>query len=126
LKIAVFSIFFALVFMFPHFSIAQSWDSVKKQFIPEDVAERPPEVSHRDDFEDLTFTQENFYNKSAGTRQYRRSMMAPTKSMEFEVVNPLDQKPSDDEPTTKAHIIEKDGKAVTVISIGEDSESKSE
>ncbi len=119
-----FTIFLALILTFPLISIAQTWDSIKKQFIPEDIAERPPEVSAPDDYERDTFTRENFYNRSAGTRQYRRTMMAPTKSMEFEVINPLDQKTSDDGPTTQAHIIEKDGKAVTVISIDKDSESE--
>lgn len=124
LKIVVFSIFFAFISIFPIKSQSQTWDSIKKQFVPEDVAERPPEVSHTDDFERDTFTRENFYNNSAGTRQYRRTMMAPTKSMEFEVINPLDQKTTDDGPSTQAHIVEKDGKAVTVISIDKDSEPK--
>lgn len=124
MKIVVFPIFFAFILIFPITSQSQTWDSIKKQFIPEDVAERPPEVSHPDDFERDTFTRENFYNKTAGTRQYRRTMMAPTKSMEFEVINPLDQKTTDDGPATKAQIIEKDGKPVTVISIEKESELK--
>ena len=124
LKIIFPSILLALVVALAPFLHAQTWDAVKSQIVPEDVAERPPEVPHVDDYERDTFNRENFYNKSAGTRQYRRSMMAPTKSMDFDVVNPAELESKDEGPTPKAQVVEKNGKAVTVISIGEDSESE--
>ncbi len=118
-------IFLALILLSPAASLSQPWNTIKSQIVPENVAERPPEVSYSEEFERDVFTRQNFYNKSAGTRQYRRSMMAPTKSMEFEVVNPLEQnaEAEDEGPTPSTQVIEKDGKAVTVISIGEGNES---
>lgn len=125
LKIIFPFILLALVLVIPLCSQAQPWDTVKEQIVPEDVAERPPEVPHVDDYEKDTFNRENFYNKSAGTRQYRRSMMAPTKSMDFEVINPAEQEAAEEEgPTPKAQIVEKDGKPVTVISIKEGESSE--
>ena len=126
IKLVSFSALLARLFVLPIHSQAETWDKVKEQIIPEDVAERPPEVPYVDDHERDTFNRENFYNKSAGTRQYRRSMMAPTNSMEFDVVNPAELEPKEEGPTPKAQVIEKDGKAVTVISINEDIESQSE
>ena len=127
MKFIFLSMFLAFSFAPTSSLYAQTWGTVKEQIVPEDVAERPPEVHNSvDDFERDTFNRENFYNKSAGTRQYRRSMMAPTKSMDFEVINPLDQKPEEEGPKTKAQIVEKDGKPVTVISINKDAESESE
>ena len=127
MKIVLPSILFAITLLLSAPSQAQTWDAVKSQIIPEDVAERPPEVPHVDDHERDTFNRENFYNKSAGTRQYRRTMRAPTKSMDFDVINPADLEQQQDEgPTPKAQIVEKDGKPVTVISINEDPESESE
>ncbi len=113
----------SLVFTLTTTLHAQSWDKLKEQIVPEDVAERPPEVPHVDDHERETFNRENFYNKSAGIRQYRRSMMAPTKSMDFDVVNPAELESKEEGPTPKAQVIEKDGKAVTVISINEKNKS---
>ncbi len=123
IKLFVFTTVLALIFILPLSSKAQTWETIKEQIVPEDVAERPPEVPHVDDYERDTFNRENFYNKSAGTRQYRSTMMSPTKSMDFEVVNPADLEPKVEGPTPKAQIIEKEGKAVTVISIGEESKS---
>ena len=52
-------------------------------------------------------------------KQHRRYKTTPKKSMECEVLNPLDA-----EPQTKVAIIEKDGKAITVISIKKDPEDE--
>ncbi|MEM7008662.1 MAG: hypothetical protein AAF462_05945 [Thermodesulfobacteriota bacterium] len=114
---------FALILACPYASLGQTMDKIVEQFIPEDVQERPLEVPNQDDFERDTFNRENFYNKSAGTRQYRRTMLAPTKSMDFEVINPLEQPTEEQQVNTNAQIVEKDGKAITVISIDKDSET---
>lgn len=126
LKVVVLTIFIALIFIFPFISQSQTWDSVKKQFIPEDVADRPPQVSYSPDFDRDIFTRENFYDKSAGTRQYRRTIRTPEKNMNFEVYNPVDDPAAVAEnPKPETGVIKKDGKTVTVISIKEESETTS-
>jgi len=137
LRAAVISLLLALIFVIPFSVTSYSWDSLTSQIVPDDIAERPPEVSYGEDFDKDIFTRENFYNKSAGTKQYRRSIIAPQKSMNFEVYNPegmnfevynpaTDPETVTEEPATEAEIVEKDGKAVTVISIKKDPEAKSE
>ena len=138
MKTAVLSLFLALIFVIP-FSIASySWDSLTSQIVPDDVAERPPEVPYSEDFDNDIFTRENFYDRSAGTRQYRQTIRTPQKNMNFQVYRPGNENfeiynpPADpitvtEEPTaTEAEIVEKDGKAVTVISIKQDPEAESE
>ncbi len=44
--------------------------------------------------------------------------------MNFQVVNPLEQNEEERGPTPNTQVIEKDGKAVTVISIGEGDETE--
>ncbi len=124
MKTVLLAVTLTLTILFPAASQGQALDSVKDQIVPKNVAERPPEVSYGQEFERDTFTKENFYNKSAGTRQYRRNIYAPTKSMNFQVVNPLEQNEEERGPTPNTQVIEKDGKAVTVISIGEGDETE--
>ncbi len=126
LKTAVFSLFVALLMILPFSITSYSWDSLTSQIIPEDVAERPPQISYDENLDQDIITRENFYNKSAGTNQYRRTIRTPKKSMNFEVYNPVDDPNTitttpEKEASTEATIVEKDGKAVTVISIKEES-----
>ncbi len=112
----------------PVSTISQTWDTLTDQFVPEDIVERPPEVSYGDDFSRDVFTRENFYDKSAGTIQHRRALREPKKSMNFEVYNPVDDEEavlSETPPATETGVINKGGKAVTVISIKEESASGS-
>lgn len=123
MKKTLFTIIIVLVFAIS--SQSQNFDSVKEQFIPEDIAERPPQVSYGEDFDRDVFTRENFYDKSAGTRQYRRTIRTPDKNMNFEVYNPVDDPNSvadTENPKPETGVIKKDGKAVTVISIKEETE----
>jgi len=116
LRTAVLSLFLASFFILSFSDESRPWDFIKKQLLPDDIAERPPEVYTNEDFDDVIFTRENFYNKSAGTRQYRQTISVPQKSMNFEALNPADE-----EPIPEIKVIEKDGRAVTVISIKKDS-----
>ncbi|GJM16671.1 MAG: hypothetical protein DHS20C13_19980 [Thermodesulfobacteriota bacterium] len=119
-------ILLVLVFTIPFSITSHSWDSLTSQIVPEDVAERPPQVFYNEEFENETFNRENFYNKSAGTRQYRQTIRAPKKDMNFEVYNPVDDPEAvTEEATPQTGVVEKDGKAVTVISIGESLEAES-
>ena len=137
LRTAVLSLFLALIFVIPFSITSYCWDSLTSQIVPDDIAERPPQVSYGEDFDDDIFTRENFYDRSAGTRQYRRAIRAPQKSMNFEVYNPegmnfevytpaTDPETVTEEPSTEAEIVNKDGKAVTVISISKEPEAESE
>jgi len=85
------------------------------------MLDRAPEVYTGYDFDDVFFNREYFNTTVEGMKQHRRYKSAPKKSMEFEALIP-----ANDEPETKAEIIEKDGKPVTVISIGKESGSESE
>jgi len=123
-RFSVTSYFLALFLIYPFTSPSHGWDTVKDQFFPEDIIERPPEVYTTYEFDDVIFTRENFYNKSAGMTQHRKAIRAPGKNLNFEVYNPADDPESvsvPDHPATETGIVEKDGKAVTVISIKEDS-----
>jgi hypothetical protein len=137
LRTAILSLFLAIIFVIPFSITSYCWDFLTSQFLPDDIAERPPQVSYGDDFDDDIFTRENFYNNSAGTRQYRRAIRAPQKSMNFKVYNPVrrnfevynptnDSRSVKEEPSTEAEIVNKNGKAVTVISIKKDTEAESE
>ena len=120
-------ILLVLIFTIPFSITSYSWDSLTSQIVPEDIAERPPQVFYNEEFENETFNRENFYDKSAGTRQYRQTIRTPEKNMNFEVYNPVDDPETvTEEPTPETGIVEKDGKAVTVISIGEESATESE
>ncbi len=137
LKTAVLFTFAALIIFIPFSMISYSWDSLTSQIVPDDVAPRPPEVPFSEDFDNDTFTRENFYDRNSGTRQYRKTIRAPQKSMSFEIYKPgnenfevyeppAEPKAVTEEPSTKAEIVNKDGKAVTVISIKKDPEEGSE
>ena len=127
LKTTVVTLFIALILVFPFSIDSGAWDSLTSQIVPDDIAERPPQVFYNEEFENETFNRENFYNKGAGTRQYRQTIRTPKKNMNFEVYNPVDDpKAVTEEPTPKTGVVEKDGKAVTVISIGESLEAESE
>jgi len=127
LKIAVVSLFVVLILVFPYSIESNAWDSLTRQFVPDDIAERPPQVSYGEDFENDIFTRENFYNKSAGTRQYRQTIRTPQKSMNFEILNPVDDPTTvTEELTPQTGIVEKDGKAITVISIKKESKVEPE
>jgi len=112
----------------PVSAISQTWDTLTDQVVPEDIVERPPEVSYGDDFSRDVFTRENFYDKSAGTIQHRQTIREPKKSMNFEVYNPVDDEEaavvSEPPPDPETGVINKGGKAVTVISIKEESTSE--
>lgn len=131
------SLFLALIFVIPLSVTSYSWDSLTSQIVPDDVAERPPEIPYSEDFDNDIFTRENFYDRSAGTRQYRQTIRTPQKNMNFQVYKPgnenfeiynppADPKTVNEEHSTKAEIVNKDGKAVTVISIKKDPEAQSE
>ncbi len=127
MRTAVVTLFIALILVFPFSIDSGAWDSLTSLIVPEDIAERPPQVFYNEEFENETFNRENFYNKSAGTRQYRQTIRTPKKNMNFEVYNPVDDPETvTEEPTPQTGIVEKDGKAVTVISIGESLEAESE
>lgn len=127
MKKVVFLIFLALVLTIPFSINSYSWDTLTDQIIPEDVAERPPQISYDENLDQDIITRENFYNKSAGTIQYRRTIRNPEQNMNFEVYNPVDDPTTVvEERTTETGVIEKNGKAVTVISIKEEPVSKSE
>jgi hypothetical protein len=127
-RVALF-ISFIVVFL-PLSAISQTWDTLTDQVVPEDIVERPPEVSYGDDFSRDVFTRENFYDKSAGMVQHRRTIREPKRSMNFEVYNPTDDQEatvvSEPPPDPETGVINKGGKAVTVISIKEDSTTESE
>lgn len=131
MKKGVFPIFLALVLTIPFSINSYSWDTLINQIIPEDVAERPPQISYDENLDQDIITRENFYNKSAATNQYRRTIRTPQKNMNFRVYNPVDDPATitttpDKEASTEATIVEKDGKAMTVISIKEKSVSEAE
>jgi len=132
MRTAVLSLFVALLITLPLSIESRAQDYLKSLILPDDIAERPPQVSYDEDLDQDIFTRENFYNKSAGTNQYRRTIRAPQKSMNFEVYNPVDdpatvtEASSAKEASTEAAIVEKDGKAVTVISIKKESVAKPE
>lgn len=115
MRAAVLSLFLVSILIIPLFEKSQAWDSIKNQFLPDDMLDRAPEVYIGYDFDNVFFNREYFNTIVEGMKQHRRYKTAPKKSMEFEVLNPLDA-----EPKTKAVIIEKDGKAVTIISIEKD------
>ena len=119
LRAAVLSLFLVSILIIPFSEKSQAWDSIKNQFLPDDMLDRPPEVYTGYDFDNVFFNREYFNTIVEGMKQHRRYKTAPKKSMEFEVLHPLDA-----EPKTKAVIIEKDGKAVTVISIEKDPEDE--
>lgn len=129
----VVSLSMAMLLAYPSSLPSHGWDTVKDQLFPEDKVERPPEVITSYEFDDVVFTRENFYNKSAGMTQHRKAIRVPGKNLNFEVYNPVDDPETaststlstSEEPNTKTGIVEKDGKAVTVISINQDSETKS-
>lgn len=123
------SLFLVLVLIIPFSINSYGWDSITSQIIPEDVAEKPPQISYDENLDQDIITRENFYNKSAGTNQYRRTIRTPQKNMNFKVYNPVDDPTTitstpTKETSTEATIVEKDGKAVTVISIKEESVTK--
>lgn len=120
------NVLIALLFVVSLSADSFAWDTITKQFIPENPVERPPEVNATDEFNDLIFTRDNFYNKSAGVKQHRNAIRSPEKNMNFEVYNPVDDSETVIEvPNPETGIVEKDGKAVTVISIGEEPETDS-
>lgn len=125
MKKAALFLMLALVMATPFSLNSHGWDTLTDQIIPEDVAERPPQISYDENLDQDIITRENFYNKSAGTIQYRRTIRSPQKSMNFQVYNPVDD-PSTvvEERATETGVIEKDGKAVTVISIKEEPVTK--
>lgn len=132
MRIAVLSLFLAIILVTPFTLTSYSWDSLTSQIVPDDIAERPPEVTYGEDFDDVIFTRENFYNKSAGTRQYRRAIRAPQKSMNFEVYNPERMNfevytPADESDRndieTEVKAVEKEGRQVTEITIKDKSSS---
>ena len=137
MRTAVLFLFLAFIVFIPLSITSYSWDSLTSQIVPDDVAERPPEVPYSEDFDNDIFTRENFYDRSAGTRQYRQTIRTPQKNMNFEVYKPgnenfeiynppADSKTVTEETSTEAEIVNKDGKAVTVISIKKDPEAQSE
>jgi len=132
MRTAVLSLFVALLITLPLSIESRAQDYLKSLIIPDDIAERPPQVSYDEDLDQDIFTRENFYNKRAGTNQYKRTIRAPQKSMNFEVYNTIDdpatvtEASSAKEASTEAAIVEKDGKAVTVISIKKESVAKPE
>jgi len=121
LRTAVLSLFLALILIIPFSQKSSAWDYLKNLLLPDDMLDRAPEVSRGYDFDDVIFNREYWYTTVEGMKQHRRYKLAPKKSMEFEVINPAHAQP---EP--KAKIVEKDGKPVTVISIGKEPESGSE
>jgi len=121
LRTAVLSLLLAFTLILAFSEKSQAWDFVKKQLFPEDMLNRPNEVYSVYEFDDVIFTRENFYNKDAGTRQYRRYKSAPQKNLKFEVFSP-----SEGEPAPETKIIEKDGRAVTEISIKQKPEPETE
>jgi hypothetical protein len=121
LRTAVLSFLLASFLILSLSVTSRAWDSIKNQFLPDDMLDRAPEVYGGYDFDDVIFTRENFYNRNAGTKQYRRSIVAPQKSMEFEVFKPVEV-----EPVPQTKIVNKDGRAVTEISIKKEPEAESE
>jgi len=121
-----------LFIVLPISAISQTLDTLKDQVVPKDIVERPPEVSYGDDFSRDVFTRENFYDKSAGMIQHRQTIREPKRSLNFEVYNPADDEEAVEEavvvseppPDPDTGVINKGGKAVTVISINEDSASE--
>ena len=119
MRAAVLSLFLVSILIIPFSEKSLAWDSLKNQFLPDDMLDRPPEVYRGYDFDNVFFNREYFNTMVEGMKQHRLYKSTPKKSMEFEVLNPLDA-----EPKTKVWIIEKDGKAVTVISIKKDPEDE--
>ena len=120
MRITMLSFFLIITLILPISTTSYAWDFAKEQIFSTYMIERPNETYPMDPSENDVINRDNFYQRHAGHRQEKRYEETPEKNLNFEVYKPPV------EPATKTKIVEKDGRAVTEISINKESEINSQ